>query len=227
MAPPSPTGVAYRGVIVVPIVIRKDGSVKVDRKGIFPPRQSFMDISETVINKWRYKPYLVDGQPVEVAISVHYVMDGKPFVPSYDCPKVKPVATAPEDFSSAYDPTRDPAKDLLMAEKQAKQANKRILVEVGGNWCGWCKLLDKFYVDHADLLKLRGSNYVLMKVNMSGLNENYPFLSQYPKISGYPWLFVLDADGKLLVSKNTNDLENHLSGYDDRAIRDFLLAWKP
>ncbi|MGA3345206.1 MAG: thioredoxin family protein [Terracidiphilus sp.] len=227
LAPPSPSGVPYRGVVVIPIVIKKDGSVKADQKGIYPPIQSIREVSESALNRWKYKPYLVDGQPVEVAFSVHYVIDGKPFVPSYERPNACPVPPAPEDFSSAYDPKRNPTKDLIMAEKQAKQANKRILMEVGGNWCGWCKLLDKTFVDHPDLLKLRDSNYLLMKVNMSGLNENYPFLSQYPKIPGYPWLFVLDADGKLLVSKNTDDLENHLTGYDDNAIKEFLLAWKP
>jgi thiol:disulfide interchange protein len=114
-----------------------------------------------------------------------------------------------------------------MAEAQAKQANKHILLEVGGDWCGWCKILDKFFADHGELLKVRDSNFVLMKVNMSAVNENYPFLSQYPKIPGYPWLFVVDADGKLLVSKSTNDLENGASSYDEKSIKDFLLAWKP
>ena len=227
MAPVAPDGFPYRGVAVIPIVIKKDGSVKVDSKGIYPPIQSLKDASGIAIKKWRYKPYLVDGQPVEVGISVHYVMDGKPFVPSYNRPKVKPVASGPDDFSSAYDPKRDPSKDLLMAEAQAKQANKRILLEVGGDWCGWCKILDSFLADHGELLKVRDSNFVLMKVNMSALNENYPFLSQYPKIPGYPWLFVLDADGKLLVSKSTDDLEKGVSSYDEKSIKHLLLAWKP
>jgi hypothetical protein len=227
IAPVSPTGFRYHGVAYIPIVIRKDGSVKVDRKGIFPPIQSLMDSAELALNRWRYKPYLVDGQAVEVAISVPYVMDDKEFVPSYSRPKVEPVATSPGDFSSFYDPKRDPAKDLRLAEEEAAQTNRRILLEVGGDWCGWCKVLDMFFADHADLLKLRDSNYVLMKVNMSALNENYPFLSQYPRIRAYPWLFVLGSDGKLLISKRANELENGLGSYNERSIRDFLQAWKP
>jgi hypothetical protein len=85
----------YSGMIKVPIVIKKDGSVKVDTKGIIPPDQPVKDAAELAINHWKYKPYLVDGQPVEVGYTVHYNLD-KPFVPSYNSPKAKPASAAPK-----------------------------------------------------------------------------------------------------------------------------------
>jgi hypothetical protein len=85
----------YSGMIKVPIVIKKDGSVKVDTKGIISPDQPVKDAAELAINHWKYKPYLVDGQPVEVGFTVHYNLD-KPFVPSYNTPKAKPAAAAPK-----------------------------------------------------------------------------------------------------------------------------------
>lgn len=215
----------YSGVVPVPIVIHKDGSVKVQR-GDFYVSNQLGDALESAIDKWKYKPYLLDGEPVEVAQVVAYPIDGKPFVPSYDRPKPKPVVTAPDDFSSAYDPKRDPQKDLEMAKSQASAAHKRILVEVGGDWCSWCKILDKFFEDHAGLRDQRNSAFVLLKVNMSGNNENAVFLSHYPRIPGYPWIFVLDSDGKLLKSEDTDALEKG-PGYSEKAIEDFLTAWKP
>jgi hypothetical protein len=83
----------FSGVITVPIAIKKDGSVKVITRGIFPPNQALKDAAEDAINHWKYKPYLVDGQPVEVGYTVHYNLD-KPFVPSYNTPKAKPAAAA-------------------------------------------------------------------------------------------------------------------------------------
>ena len=132
---------------------------------------------------------------------------------------------APGDFSSAYDPQRDPEKDLAMAEAQAKTAKKRILLEVGGTWCIWCRTLDEFFADRKDLREQRDAGFVLMKVNMSAINENSPFLSRYPKIPGYPWIFVLDADGKLLKSEDTNELEGGVNGYSAKSIKDFLWKW--
>jgi hypothetical protein len=225
--PLAPNGKPFSGVAPVPILIHKDGTVKVyrgDMNSIYPV---LADALENAINKWKFKPYLVGGGPVEVAGTIRYPIDGKPFVPSYDRPKPKPVSTAPDDFSSAYDPKRDPAKDLAAAETQAASGHKRILVEVGGNWCSWCKILDRFFEEHPDLREARDSRFVLLKVNMSANNENAAFLAQYPAIPGYPWIFVLDGDGKLLKSVDTNTLESEKTGYSEKAIRDLLADWKP
>jgi hypothetical protein len=223
-------GLPTMGSVSLPVVIQKDGSVKIDKETTPMMSQNtnnLLDSVEIAVSRWKYKPYLLDGQPVEVGIMIVYPLDGKPFVPSYDRPKPPKVTTTPEDFTSSYDPKRDPAKDLEMAKTQAKKENKRILLDVGGDWCYWCKALDKFYAEHTDLRDMRDQNFVLMKVNMSSLNENYAFLSKYPNIPGYPWIFVLDADGNLVKSEDTNGLEDGAKGYSAKAIKEFLAANKP
>ena len=65
-----------------------------------------------------------------------------------------------------------------------------------------------------------------MKVNFSEENENKAFLAAYPEIKGYPHLFVLDADGKLLHSQFTGDLEKG-KGYDRGKFFAFLKGWAP
>jgi hypothetical protein len=218
----------YAGALGIPILIRKDGSVKILSSGgatMSPLYQNLKDSIETAIAKWKYKPYMVDGQVVEPQITIQYVLDGKPFVPSYERPKPAAVVTDPSDYSSAYDPKRDPEKDLAMAEADAAKANKKILLEVGGDWCRWCKTLDKFYADHPDVAKLRDSKFVTMKVNMGPNNENVPFLSNYPKIPGYPWIFVLDSNGKFLTSENTDNLENRAGSYSADEMKKFIAKW--
>jgi thiol:disulfide interchange protein len=96
---------------------------------------------------------------------------------------------------------------------------------VGGNWCIWCRLLDSLFASESYVRELRDSNFVLMKVNMSALNENVAFLNQYPKIPGYPCLFVLDADGKLIVAKDPELLEQG-NGYSAKSFTDFLNSVK-
>ena len=91
-----------------------------------------------------------------------------------------------------FDPKRDPAKDLAEAVKVAKKQNKRILLDVGGEWCGWCHKLDKFFATNLEAAKILKEKYFVVKVNFSPENENVAFLSKYPKISGYPHLFVLE-----------------------------------
>jgi len=129
-------------------------------------------------------------------------------------------------LNASFDPKRDPASDLETAKVEAQRGGKRVLLDVGGEWCSWCHILDKFVEGDAEIRSFRDANYVWMKVNYSEENENQAFLSKYPEIKGYPHLFVLDADGKLLHSQFTGELEKG-KGYDRDKFFAFLKAWAP
>lgn len=129
-----------------------------------------------------------------------------------------------------FDPTRDPAKDLAAAETQAKAEHKNILLDVGGNWCPWCHLLDKTLHENADLKSALETRFVVVHVNWSRENENAAFLSKFPKVDGYPFLFVLSPEGKLLHAQPTDPLETDHKlggGYNLEAVREFLKKWSP
>jgi thioredoxin-related protein len=125
-----------------------------------------------------------------------------------------------------YDPKRDAALDIVEAAAEAKRTNKRVLVEVGGEWCIWCHHMDDFFEQNPALLELREKNFVMVKVNFSDENKNEQVLSRYPEIQGYPHLFVLDGDGKLLHSQDTGELEEGKS-YNLARFTAFLEEWAP
>jgi thioredoxin-related protein len=125
-----------------------------------------------------------------------------------------------------YDENRDATADLAMTIDRAKRENKRILIQVGGDWCGWCHLMSNF-IEGNDLVREKvDANYLLMKVTYTTEHPNEQFLSNYPEIKGYPHLYVLDADGKLLHSQPTAELEEG-KGYNEQAYLAFLNDWKP
>jgi thioredoxin-related protein len=135
--------------------------------------------------------------------------------------------TAPAGFvREKFDPTRDPKADLDAAIKTASGSGKRIILDVGGEWCSWCVYMDRFFYENADINRLREVNYVWVKINYSDTNENKEFLSAYPEIKGYPHLYVLDAAGKLLISQDTSPLEAG-KGYDLAKFTEFLRTWVP
>lgn len=123
-----------------------------------------------------------------------------------------------------FDPSRDSAQDLRQAVAEAQRTHKRIILDVGGEWCSWCHTLDRFYAVHADLMSLREQNFVWLKVNWSPENQNKGFLSRYPAIRGYPHLFVLEQDGTLLHSQDTSVLEEGPS-YNVDKMTGFLKKW--
>jgi len=121
--------------------------------------------------------------------------------------------------------TRDAAKDINEAVADAKRTNRRVILDVGGEWCGWCHALDRYFVEHEDLRALRDQHYVWLKVNYSPENTNAVVLGRYPGINGYPHLFVLDQAGSLVQSQDTSPLEEGPSYNYDR-MKAFLLKWK-
>lgn len=125
-----------------------------------------------------------------------------------------------------FDPLRSPKADLEAAIRKASASGRRIILDVGGEWCGWCIYMDKFFIENPSLAKLRDDNFVWIKVNTSPENENKEFLSAYPEATGYPHLFVLDEKGVLLHSQHTDVLENG-NGYDLKLFTEFLKKWAP
>lgn len=123
-----------------------------------------------------------------------------------------------------FDPERDPAKDLIEVIAKAKKENKRILLDVGGEWCIWCHRIDEFILNEPEISEYLNKHYITLKVNYSKENKNEQFLSKYPAIEGYPHFFVLDKKGKLIHSQNTGELEMDKS-YDKEKFMTFLKKW--
>ncbi len=124
-----------------------------------------------------------------------------------------------------FDPTADPFEDLKTAMVLATESNKRIILDVGGEWCIWCHRIDAFMHNTEEIKSLLENNYIVLKINYSKENKNEKFLAQYPQVEGYPHFFVLDETGKLLHSQNTGELEKD-KDYDKDKFVAFLEKWK-
>jgi thiol:disulfide interchange protein len=125
-----------------------------------------------------------------------------------------------------YDSSRDAAADIKSALAQAKASHKRVLVEAGGNWCSWCKTMDRYFDEHADLAALRDKNYVTVRVNVEASGPVPGALKAYPAPAGYPHIYILDENGSLIQSQNTGELEKGPS-YDYEKFAFFLNAFGP
>ena len=164
-------------------------------------------------------------QPLDTSEQKAPVADTSQPVASGNTPTAADIA-AVAGLNAQFDPARDPVADLETAKVEAQRGGKRIILDVGGEWCSWCHLLDAFMEGDSELRRFRDGNYVWMKVNYSEENENAEFLARFPEIKAYPHLFVLDAEGQLLHSQFTGDLEKG-KGYDRAKFDAFLKAWAP
>ncbi len=164
-------------------------------------------------------------QPLDTSEQKTPVADISQPVASGNTPTAADIA-AVAALNAQFDPARDPVADLETAKVEAQRGGKRIILDVGGEWCSWCHLLDAFMEGDSEIRRFRDAHYVWMKVNYSEENENAAFLSRFPEIKGYPHLFVLDGEGQLLHSQFTGDLEKG-KGYDRAKFFAFLKQWAP
>lgn len=126
-----------------------------------------------------------------------------------------------------FDPARDGAADIAAAVTEANRTGKRVLMDVGGEWCIWCHRMDEFFDEHASLRRLRDANFVMVKVNFSEENKNEALIASYGTVAGYPHIFVLESDGKLLHSQDTGLLEDGKKSYNLGKYTAFLKTWSP
>lgn len=126
----------------------------------------------------------------------------------------------------SYDPRANPYRDLERALDRAQAENKRVLIVVGGDWCGWCEILDTFLTRNADVRAAFEASFVMLKVNWSPENENAAFLSGFPRSRGYPDFFIVESNGAFLRQQDTSLLERD-DDYDRTRMLSFAERWRP
>jgi uncharacterized protein YyaL (SSP411 family) len=137
-----------------------------------------------------------------------------------DAPKAPPTATP------VYDESANATQDVAAAVRRAGFENQRVLLDFGGNWCGWCTLLHNLFEQNPDIKTLLRSEYLVVNVDIGHGEKNTQLLSEYGiKASGYPYLAILSPDNKLVTQQETGALENG-PAHDPQKVLAFLKKWK-
>jgi thiol:disulfide interchange protein len=142
------------------------------------------------------------------------------------------VAGAATDAPAAapYDPTVDGWKQLEAAGQQAAASGKRMLVVVGGNWCKWCRALDRLMTTDPRL-ESELSRFVVVHLNYSKENKNPEAMAKLgnPDKLGFPSLLVLTPQLQVLRAQSSEIFETgdpaH-PGHDPAKILAFLERWE-
>jgi thioredoxin-related protein len=125
-----------------------------------------------------------------------------------------------------YDESLDGQKQISEAMTSARRDDKRILIQFGANWCGWCHKLHKLFEGDQAVKEELKADYVVILIDVNkGHNSN--LVSRYAAEKlGLPCLVVLDADGKHLTTKNTAELEEG-DHHSPQKVLAFLKEWAP
>ncbi len=121
-------------------------------------------------------------------------------------------------LSSVRASTQNSFEDAL---KKAKSENKRVVIDVYTDWCGWCKKMDGEAYSNSDIKKLLEDNFVFIKLNAEGTEKikyngkeyTETELATYFEVTGYPTTVFLEPDGKLIEFKYDKSNMKSVPGY--------------
>lgn len=132
------------------------------------------------------------------------------------------------DSSKLYNPSANAEKDIVSCIKLAKQQNKHVLIQAGGNWCVWCLRFNKFIHDDKEIDSIVEKNFVVYHLNYSKENKNDKIFAKYqfPQRFGFPVFIILDAKGNKIHTQNSAYLEDG-KGYSKQKVIDFFNSWTP
>jgi len=127
-----------------------------------------------------------------------------------------------------YDPSDDAKAEIAKAVKKAANENKHVLLQIEGNWCGWCLAFDNKVKSNDTLRVAMEKNFVVYHVNYSQENKNEDVLASlgYPQRFGFPVFVVLDGKGNRLHTQNSAYLEEG-KGHSTKKVLEFLNQWSP
>ena len=139
-------------------------------------------------------------------------------------PRLSQTETLDQPGATPYVEGVDGARDLDFALARAKASGKRVLLNMGGNWCGDCRALFGI-LEIPEVKAYIGAHYEMAWVNVGRYTENLHVAERFGvELHAAPTLVMLDADGKILNPDDMITLRAARS-MTPQAILDWLAQW--
>ncbi|MCC6154688.1 MAG: thioredoxin family protein [Candidatus Hydrogenedentes bacterium] len=104
-----------------------------------------------------------------------------------------------------YDESGNGDQLIKTALEKAAKENKRVLIQWGGNWCGWCHLLHDLFQSDKAIADRLAKSYVVVLIDT---NSNKQLIEKYDaKLQGVPYLTFLNPDNTIAGHHDTGSLE--------------------
>lgn len=136
------------------------------------------------------------------------------------------LSLAQDTAFNLYNPEANASLQIKNAVAEAKSSGKHVFIEVGGNWCKWCRIFYKWSHETPVIDSLFKADYVVIYVNYSKENKNEAVLKDlgFPQRFGFPVFLILDENGNRIHTQNTAYLEGG-EGYSTEKVTEFLKHW--
>jgi len=126
-----------------------------------------------------------------------------------------------------YDEKANADSQVAAARKLALKTRKRLLIDLGGNWCLDCRLLAGT-IDLPEVKRFVAAHFVVVTVDVGRFDKNGQIATRYGikgRLKGVPAVLVVDPrTNKLLNAGHETDLSDARSA-GPQALADWLAGW--
>jgi thiol-disulfide isomerase/thioredoxin len=126
-----------------------------------------------------------------------------------------------------YDEQADADAALAKARAQAVRHHKRLLIDLGGNWCGDCRVLAGT-VELPELKAFVDRHYVMVKIDVGHFERNLQIPAHYgfpTRLKGVPTLLVVDPRSDTLLNRDDVFALSDARKMSPQALADWLARW--
>ena len=150
--------------------------------------------------------------------------------PTISAPKVSiaSLAQMPVVTRTPYDETLSPDAETAAVDAafaKAKANGKRVLIDLGGNWCPDCIVLANFMA-MPEIKAFVSKHYEVVVVDVGRYTKNLQIPGRFgmTALHAAPTVLIADADGKLVNPDDVIAL-NDARHMGPQAIADWLAKW--
>ncbi len=126
-----------------------------------------------------------------------------------------------------YDEKANADAQVAAARNRALKAHKRLLIDLGGNWCLDCRLLAGT-MDLPEVKRFVDAHFVVVTVDVGRFDKNGQIAARYGikgRLKGVPAVLVVDPrTNRLLNTGHETDLSDARSA-GPQALADWLAGW--
>ena len=136
------------------------------------------------------------------------------------------MADLPVVTRTPYDTAANADKDVAAAFARARLSGKRVLIDLGGNWCGDCVVLANIMA-LPQVQPFIAAHYEVVSVDVGRSSKNLQIPARFgvDLRGGVPTVLIVEPDGKTLVDAG------HIAALEDarnmtpQGVADWLAQW--
>jgi thiol-disulfide isomerase/thioredoxin len=125
-----------------------------------------------------------------------------------------------------YDETADADRQVAQARARARAEGKKLLIDLGGNWCPDCRALAGV-MELPEVKAFLRRHYVVVYVDVGRLDKNAQVARAYgvPKVTGVPALLLVDPRSNRLLNAGRIFALTDAGNMTPQALAAWLAQW--